>query len=220
MPNALRLIIIFLWSTVCNKVNCISVYLWNISPDSITQYVLMFYQVECGGVELQQPLWSGTQVLEDPGDKHVTFVCWMTDVTAVLFGHTCLCLLSRNTEPLNEGWKRSRMEKERWIFFFLRPVHVWWSAVRWGEIYFLPLLRFSSCLWLRSHIWTPAGHARNHFSIPAIYCNALQMLQVVCVYVLRGVTSRGRQNTSLRLRGDGYQKVNSAKCICTALQEE
>lgn len=106
------------------------------------------------------------------------------------------------------------------FFFFLRPVHVWWSAVRWGEIYFLPLLRFSSCLWLRSHIWTPAGHARSHFSIPAIYCNALQMLPVVCVYVLRGVTSRGRQNTSLRLRGDGYQKVNSAKCICTALQEE
>lgn len=62
---------------------------------------------------------------------------------------------------------------------------MWRSAVRWGEIYFLPLLRFSSCLWLRSHIWTPAGHARNRFSIPAIYCNALQMLPVVCVCVLK-----------------------------------
>lgn len=96
-------IIIFLWSTVCNKVNCVFVYFQNTSADSVTQYVLMFYRRECGGVGLQQPLWSGTQVLEDSGDKHVTFVCWITDLTVVPFGHVRLCLLSEDAELLNEG---------------------------------------------------------------------------------------------------------------------
>lgn len=48
---------------------------------------------------------------------------------------------------------------------------------------------------VEAHEWVPhlepGGRAWNHFSIPAIYCNALQMLPVVCMCVESILQERG-----------------------------
>lgn len=116
---------------------------------------------------------------EDPADKHGTIVRQITDMTALLFGNTCLCLLQRDGEPLNEGWKWSGTSQAGVS-----------EPTSHGNI-LPPTPRRPSppprgCLRRLSHIWTPAGHAsETNFSIPAIYCNALQMSPAVCMGVLK-----------------------------------